>query len=175
MRSKSQAAPQLSGLLFVLLCDLVECDSNSLNRRLKHEYELREQGFLGRKLCVSFNFFLRNNLAVDEAELDSECAVRSLGLLEQELGGNDDVLSGKSDSSCAGESGLKTLYPCDFSCTLEQCVLNYEILYAVFTKILTELGVGLNGDTLVVNENTAGSVLQLSQRHMPASVRVRFY
>ena len=117
-RTAPGEVPQLSGLLFVLLCDLVERDSNSLDRRLKHEYELREQGVLGRKLCVSLNLFLGNYLAVNKAELDSESAVGSLGLLEQNLGGNDDVLSGQSDSSCAGKSGLKTLNSCNLSCTL---------------------------------------------------------
>jgi large subunit ribosomal protein L1 len=101
-----------------------------------------------------------DGLAVHEAALDLELAVQLLGVIGHDAGGSHGIIS-QSQRSGAVQQIIQIVQASVVESKAQQGVLHNRIIHAALTALLTQSGVFLNGNTLVVDDDACGSLLDL--------------
>ncbi len=159
--------PQLSdsfGFAFVFLRDLACGDGKLLDRRLENEKELCDKSILVGQLCVLGNLFGSDGLTVDKAYLDGISALGSLYLLIKQLGSDNDILLGESESGGSFKMSVQAFDSRLLGSSLKQGVLYYKVIDSRLTKTFSEHGIVGNVYSLVVHKYSAGGAFELVRK-----------
>ena len=102
-----------------------------------------------------------NDLAVHEATLQLELAVELLSVVSDDAGGSHGIIVADSQRSGAVQQTIQIFQTGVVESKAQQGVLDNGIINVVLTALLTQSGVFLNGNALVVDEDAGGGILDL--------------
>ena len=150
----------LFGRSAVLLGDLLQDNSQTGNGSQHGTQNLSLQDRQSGNRSQRLNSGQIDGLAVHEAALDLELAVQLLGVIGHDAGGSHGIIS-QSQRSGAVQQIIQIVQASVVESKAQQGVLHNRIIHAALTALLTQSGVFLNGNTLVVDDDACGSLLDL--------------
>ena len=144
----------------LLFGDLLQHDSQTGNGSQHGTQNLSLQDRQSGNRSQRLNGGQIDGLAVHEAALDLELAVQLLGIVGHDAGRSHGIIS-QSQRSGAIQQIIQIVQASVVESKAQQGVLHNRIIHAALTALLTQSGVFLNGNTLVVDNDACGSLLDL--------------
>lgn len=136
--------------------DSIQCNSQATDVSVQDAAQLSQQLILARQLGNRLDASLVKDLALYHTSLEAEVGLGILSIVVEDLGGRYGI--GIADSHGGGtlEVLVESLVTSLLGSQTQHSVLGYEVINASFTQLLTQLGIVLYGNTLIVN-NDAGN------------------
>ena len=151
-----------SGGAVLLHPDLIQDEGQAGDRCQESTQDRSNQSILAGQFAEAGQLLAGQDRAFHDAALDTQgLQLVLLGEFSDDTRGSDGVASGASHCSSTVQN-LREIIAGILSGKIGQGVLNDGVLYTSFAELLTQLGVLSNRDTLVVDEDNSGGVLDLA-------------
>ena len=145
----------------LLLQDLVQNNCQRGDRSEERAEDLRNECVLGRQLAEGHEFFHRQNLAFNHAALDLDDVLVFLCEFADHASRSNGIVGGGSHGRRAVENLVELGVAGLIGGEAGQRVLDDRVLDSRSTELIAKLGILRDGDALVVNKYSSGSVLDL--------------
>ena len=142
--------------------DLIQDEGQAGDRCQEGTQDGCDQGVLAGQLAKAVQLLCGQDGTFHDAALDGQgLQLVLLGEFDSDPGGSDGIAGGASH--CGGTvQNFREIITTILSGEISQGFLNDGVLDAGFAELLTQLGVLSDSDTLVVDEDTSGSLLNLA-------------
>ena len=144
----------------VFIDDSLETIAELVKRRLHGAHHSDQEFFLGRSLCQLIQCVLIKNFSVNVTTLENEVLMVS-SVLFKNLCGSDLILFAGCESGHAEKSVLQTFKTGLVKCLGKIGILDDSVFNAVLSQLSTELCIVLNGNALIIDQNTRAGIFDL--------------